>query len=249
MKKILAAAGSALILLIPALSSAQTAPAVVKNIKTDFGATCNGVADDSRAFASFIAWAKRWQQTNSGLIELDLPSGSTCILYNPHWAGIKKLQIVGYGATLKGSFFLGVDGMRTGPDYRGKVQSVSAGSNSVTLLNAADAAKFKVGAWALMSGYDLQGLLNVDYGYPPNWAFMEYVQISSINGATVTFTAPLKYSYLSNWPSFNRWNGGPAQLNVLSDDWNIELEYKGLHISMPGQIYANGRTVTFRRNL
>jgi hypothetical protein len=74
---------------------------------------------------------------------------------------------------------------------------------------------------------------------------MEYVQISSINRATVTFTAPLKYSYLSTWPSFNRWNGGPAQLNVLSDDWNIELEYKGLHISMPGQIYANGRTVTF----
>src|SRR5262245_21828631 len=71
MKKILAAAGSALILLFPALSSAQTAPAVVKNIKTDFGATCNGVSDDSRAFASFIAWAK---QRHSGLIELELPS-------------------------------------------------------------------------------------------------------------------------------------------------------------------------------
>jgi len=60
----------------PAL--AQTAPAVIKNIKTDFGATCNGVANDSRAFVNFNAWARRWQQGNSGLIELDIPSGSVC---------------------------------------------------------------------------------------------------------------------------------------------------------------------------
>src|SRR6516225_6015969 len=229
----------------PAL--AQTAlPAVIKNIKSDFGATCNGVADDSRAFVNFNAWARRWQQGNSGLIELDIPSGSVCILTAGHWEfGIKKLLMKGYGATLKGHFFLGAPGMRTGAYFVGKVASVSAGATSVTLTKTSDASKFSVGSWALISGYDLQGLLGVDYGYPPNWEFMEYVQIAGVNGSTITFTAPLKYTYLSTWPTFNLWNGGPAQLNVMPREWDTEVEYRGLHISMPGQIYSNGRNITF----
>ena len=228
----------------PAL--AQTAPAVIKNIKTDFGATCNDVANDSRAFVNFNAWARRWQQGNSGLIELDIPSGSVCILTAGHWEfGIKKLLMKGYGATLKGHFFLGAPGMRTGADFVGKVASVSAGATSVTLTKTSDASKFSVGSWALISGYDLQGLLGVDYGYPPNWEFMEYVQIAGVDGSTITFTAPLKYTYLSTWPTFNLWNGGPAQLNVMPREWDTEVEYQGLHISMPGQIYSNGRNITF----
>jgi len=225
---------------------AQTAPAIIKNIKIDFRATCNGVANDSQAFVNFNAWAKQWQRSNSGLIELDIPSGSVCILTAEHWEfGIKKLLMKGYGATLKGKFFLGAPGMKTGPDFVGKVASVSAGATSVTLTNARDASKFSVGSWALMSGYDLQGRWGVDYGYPPNWEFMEYVRIAGINGSTITFTAPLKYTYLSTWPTFNRWNGGPAQLNVMPPEWDTEVEYQGLHISMPGQIYSNGRNITF----
>lgn len=44
-------------------------------------ATCNGVADDAQAFADFNSWANlTWQAGNSGLVELFIPSGKSCLL-------------------------------------------------------------------------------------------------------------------------------------------------------------------------
>lgn len=44
-------------------------------------ATCNGVANDAQAFADFLTWANlTWQVSNSGLVELYIPSGKTCLL-------------------------------------------------------------------------------------------------------------------------------------------------------------------------
>ena len=60
------------------------APAVIKNIKTDFGAACNGIDNDYAAFQAFNAWALQWQQSHSGLIELDIPSGSIC-MFSQSW--------------------------------------------------------------------------------------------------------------------------------------------------------------------
>src|SRR5262249_29244969 len=100
MQKIIAAGISALVL-APLFAFAQTAPAVVKNIKTDFGAKCDGVADDTANFDAFTSWARQWQQTNSGLIELDIPSGSNCTTVTGQIAlGIKKLLVMGYGASI-----------------------------------------------------------------------------------------------------------------------------------------------------
>jgi hypothetical protein len=51
---VLIGAAAASLLLIAAPVFAQTAtPDVVKNIKTDFGAKCDGVADDQAAFWNF----------------------------------------------------------------------------------------------------------------------------------------------------------------------------------------------------
>src|SRR4051812_33484642 len=60
---------------------------VVKDLKGDFGAKCDGVADDAPAFAAFHAWALAWQQTHDGLIELDVPAGVCDLDTDPgQWA-------------------------------------------------------------------------------------------------------------------------------------------------------------------
>ena len=244
------------------------APAVIKNIKTDFGAACNGIDSDYAAFQAFNAWALQWQQSHSGLIELDIPSGSICMFSQSgegSWfaKGIKQLLVKGYGATLSddngagGGFFLGGGGIESGnggfgytDSWTARAATVSAGSDSIALLDPSRTSIFSVGTWALITGLDLMG-----YGFPPDPQFFEYVQITAINPTTgqVTFAAPLKNSYESTWPNY--WSGtpglqpdqgGPATLYALDPSWDTEVEYDGLTINQAGQIYANGRSVTFK---
>jgi len=116
---------------MPALAQTTSTAAIVKNIKTDFGAKCDGVANDVQAFTNFHEWALNWQKTNTGLIELDIPSGSVCEFITSTGVtgitgnnfsgrffamGVKQLLVVGYGATLSDNngtgagFFLGGSG-------------------------------------------------------------------------------------------------------------------------------------------
>ena len=201
------------------------APAVIKNIKTDFGAACNGVDSDYAAFQAFNAWALQWQQSHSGLIELDIPSGSICMFSQSgegSWfaKGIKQLLVKGYGATLSddngagGGFFLGGGGIESGnggfgytDSWTARAATVSAGSDFIVLLDPSRASIFSVGTWALITGLDLMG-----YGSPPNPQFFEYVQITGIDPTTgqVTFAAPLKNSYEINVAELLVWHAGTA---------------------------------------
>jgi hypothetical protein len=236
------------------------APTVVKNIVKDFRATCNGTGNDNAAFTAFNSWAKQWQTNNPGQIELDIPSGSVCMFTSNsmgNWfaRGIKNLLVVGYGATLSDNngtgngFFLGGFGVVADNVHSARLATVAAGSNTVTLLNPRQASVFRVGSWALISGLDMMG-----YGYPPNPAFFEYVQITAIDSGTgaIAFSAPLRNGYKSTWPLYNAGNafeadqGGPATLYALDPSWDTQVEYRGLTLSQAGQTYANGRSVTFR---
>jgi hypothetical protein len=246
----------------PSTPTPPPAPTVVKNIVTDFGATCNGARNDNAAFTAFNSWAKTWQTRNSGQIELDIPSGSVCMFTNHsntmgNWfaGGIKNLLVVGYGATLSDNngngngFFLGGLGQFGDNAHSARLATVAAGANTVTLLTPTQASLFRVGNWVLITGLDMMG-----YGYPSNPAFFEYVQITAINPNTgaIAFAAPLRNGYKSTWPLYNAGNafqadqGGPATLYALDPSWNTQVEYRGLTISQAGQTYANGRSVTFR---
>jgi hypothetical protein len=247
----------------PTSPSASPSPSLVaKNIVTDFGATCNGAGNDNAAFTAFNSWAKTWQASNSGQIELDIPNGSVCMFTNRsntmgNWfaRGIKNLLVVGYGATLSDNngtgngFFLGGFGQFGDNAHSARLATAAAGANTVTLLSPTQAFLFKVGNWALITGLDMMG-----YGYPSNPAFFEYVQITAINPNTgaITFAAPLRNGYRSTWPLYNAGNAfqadqsGPATLYALDPSWNTQIEYRGLTISQAGQTYANGRSVTFR---
>jgi uncharacterized membrane protein len=252
-----------LLTLAPAHSSAQTA-AAKKNLKTDFGAKGDGATDDSRAFKAFNAWALDWQQTHAGLIELDMPAGTFLYggAYDPWpFKGIKKLLVVGYGATLKVRFttstaapspygiFLGGRGIIQSTGHSARVESVAAGSNRVTLLNRAQVSLFAVGKYALMAGIDMMG-----YGFPINPYYFQFVKVTTVDAATgsITFAAPLTDSYKKTWPHYNSGNryevdqGGPATLYELDPSWDTEFEYRGLTFATPAkQIYASGRRITY----
>jgi hypothetical protein len=247
--------------LAPPPTAPEPAPAqttTAKNIVTDFGAKCNGVGNDNAAFTAFNTWAR----TQTLPITLTIPSGSVCMFSTTTGAsgnwfakGIKNLLVIGYGATISDNngdgngVFLGGIGVINAILHSSRVATVAAGATTVTLLNASESSRFKVGNWALMTGLDLMG-----YGYPPNPAFFDYVQITAINAGTgaITFAAPLKNGYKSTWPLYWAGNalatdqGGPATLYALDPSWDTQVEYQGLTFSQEGQTYANGRSITYR---
>ncbi|HEY6329415.1 MAG TPA: hypothetical protein VI756_08755 [Blastocatellia bacterium] len=234
-------------------------PAITKNIVSDFGCGCNGTGSDNAAFTAFNTWALSWQASHSGLIELVIPSGATAMLTvsgETGWfaKGIKQLLVSGYGATFSdggsgNAFWLGGYGVAEDNLHSARVATVTAGASSITLVTPSQSSLFTVGSWALMAGVDLQG-----FGYPPNPAFHDYVQISSINSGTgvITFTAPLQYSYESTWPVYEAGDssdtdlGGAATLYALDPSWNTSVEYDGLTFNTSGQTVSVGRQVTYK---
>ena len=230
---------------------------LAKNIVTDFGAKCDGVANDNAAFTAFNTWGRA--QTLQ--ITLTIPSGSVCTFSSTgvsgNWfaRGIKKLVVSGYGATISDNagsgngFFLGGIGVIQDNQHSSRVATVTTGARTVKLQTLNEVSRFSVGRWALMAGFDLMG-----YGFPINPAFFEYVQISSVDSSTgvITFSTPLKNTYKSTWPlysagsDFEADQGGPATLYALDPTWDTEVEYQGMTISQSGQTYANGRSITYR---
>src|SRR5262249_11589094 len=160
----------------PTMPLAATAT-IQKNIKTDFGAACNGVANDAPAFMRFNSWAR----AQSLPITLTIPSGSVCKFAstpNAFAIGVKNLTVSGYGATFtttQSSFFLGGYAVVQNKGTSALVAAVAAGATSVRLLTPKQSSLFKVGRYVLLTGGDLQG-----FGYPPNpWVF-EYAIVSAI---------------------------------------------------------------------
>lgn len=168
-------------------------------------ATCNGVADDAAAFATFNNWAvNTWQASHSGLIEWDFPHGSTCILAgigncsngsSCPGTGIKQLLVVGLGFSGNGDgatwsdnggrgFFLGAfhgvcqKGLSEPDGCSARIATVSAGASCVTLLDPTLLGRFSVGNPISVTGVDGQG-----EGFPPNPYYHEYPgNITSVNG-------------------------------------------------------------------
>lgn len=241
--------------------SPTTQLVVSKDIVKDFRAICDGKTDAAPAFAAFNKWAV----TQTAMVQLTIPSGSVCAFTSnagQWWAkGIKNLLVVGYGATLTNNggsspgFFLGGRGQIADNLHSARLATVAAGTSKVQLLTPKQASLFTVGSYALITGFDLQGIWQAPYGYPSNPHWFEYVKVTSVdtNAGTVTFAAPLKNTYKSTWPNYNSGSqfevdaGGPATLYALDPSWDTQVEYRGLTISQEKfQTYAVGRSVTYR---
>lgn len=221
---------------------------------------CNGSADDTASFDAFASWAiNTWQASHTGLIELNIPAGLNCKLDQAGgssitFSGIQKLKISFAGATVSGTVtHLAAIGHFNDNTHEARVQTVSAGATSVTLVTAGQTSLFTVGQWVLIAGFDLQ----VTASYPINPMFFEFLLVTGKDGTctgtgTVCFSTPLQNGYKSTWPLWNSGGAfeagrGPATLYAMPAAWNTEVEWSGGTIANTGsQMDANGRQIVFR---
>jgi hypothetical protein len=235
-------------------------------------------SDDAAAFRTFNTWAQANQGSNNQVV-LTVPNGSVCWfgtgaqingINNAFAMGIKNLIVEGTGATITSvngaGLWLGQKGMcqvglASGSGCSARLQTVSAGSTTVTLtaasLSAGYISRFTVGQWVMLGGLDTQGIFLGPYGYPINNTYFEWREIVAVDAGTgiITLDRPITNDYLSTWPNYNSGNnfeadnGGPATIWAIDtalNSWNASMEYRGLTISQAGQTYSPGRNVTFR---
>lgn len=248
-------------------------------------ATCNGVADDRNAILSANTFVRgTTTNTNGQLIELYIPPGKTCMFssgqVNTNYvlSGIKRSRLNFYGSSLKSNgngWALGPapsggafcqKGLNDAAGCSARIDTVSAGATSVFINTnsysgslSSLCARFTVGQWAAVTGFDLQGGYNSPYGFPPNPHFFDFVQVTSKTNCTstgeISFSAPLKYDYLSTWPEFNSGNaqqadqGGPGTIYAMGPWWGYEATILGGTLDMTCvqcATKAPGRLVTFK---
>lgn len=147
-----------------------------------------------------------------------------------HLTGIKRLKIIGNGATIhapgfitgkQNAYFLTQSPFYFTSDLENNlhrndqtfdlgypINTVAQGAISVTLQNSADASFFQVGEVALLHGFDTRRSNN----YPPSLRNFEWVIIESIVGDVVTFRGQIKNTYREEWIDFTANSGGSARL-------------------------------------
>lgn len=171
---------------------------------------------------------------NNRLWEVTFPASSTTYQYDsPYWVrGIKKLRLVGYGASLQNTAVAsrsigrvpwaqsnlfqahgdgdpGFDIFELGDD----VQNAGVGDASVTLKTIANAAGYSEGDRVLIMSWDTQG-----QAFPPNMKNFQFLECASDGVAgtgVVAFTQQLSYDYRDDHPhqTSGTWvNAGRARI-------------------------------------
>ena len=151
--------------------------------------------DDGPAVNRWLAWA-RTQGTTP--VQLTMPARNYINTGN-FTDRIRDCTILATGAHVEGTFFGSLNVLPMRFETTGRLQNAAKGATSVSLINPADASKFKVGSWILIAGLSLQG--GIDLGYPPNFQYFDYRRITSISGQTINFDEPLTFDYKSTWPT------------------------------------------------
>jgi hypothetical protein len=211
-----------------------------KNVKTDYGAVGDGVANDRAAFLAFKAAAAGLDSV------LTVPAGTYFIGARASapdadedylFSGIPTLIVEGTGATLTdggtaNDYHLGArHAFYNDGSTQALTQTVSAGSSTVELVTSGDHTQFSVGDWAMMGGFHM-----MEFGFPINPHFFEFVKVASKQVSTlpytITFTTPLRNAYKSTWPNWA--TGFGAGLYRLDQVWDVQHDYRGLTITKTG---------------
>lgn len=190
-------------------------------------------------------------------------------IFNAFAAGISNLIVEGAGATLNSINGFGYQLAGQGIIEKGltdvggqsaRIQSASAGATQITLTPASFSAgyisRFSAGGWIMIGDLNTQAnwMSPAGSGSPPNIVNFEWRQMTNVNAGTgvITLDRALTNSYLSTLPEYSNGDsfrpdpGGPATIWALNDTWNTTVEYRGLTFNQSGQIYSQGRYVTYR---
>src|SRR5271163_4846206 len=227
----------------------------------DFGATCNGSTDDAPAIRKAANAIRANSMVRSGRpVILNIPPGHECVMSScppgiepghPVFYAIPHLIINMAGSSVSSpghgcQSWAGL-GIQASAGMNARFNSVIAGSSCVVMVEPGQESRFPAGSWVEATGIDLMG-----WGYPPNAAVYEFLQIKSRGSGQICFTGPLKNSYSSSYPHYGHTAqdcggsgcGGPATLYKLDPGWNVSFELRGGMWNYSKQLYFLGRSIT-----
>jgi hypothetical protein len=221
-----------------------TQQAVAYNLIADFGAVCNGVADDGPALAAAGAKFRMLQPTPPYRpIDLIIPSGANCTLSTcpaasdggHAFGGVTNLTIIATGATITmpGGNCHGFTSSLLNPWTADFFFPNNIGDTCVTMKVAGAELNYPVGHWVLMSGQGVQ--VN---SYPPNYATFEYLQVltNTVGGHQLCFTTPIQNFYpddaragidLIGMNCSNNYCGGPGAISLMAPTWGGYIHFIG----------------------
>jgi hypothetical protein len=232
--------------------------AQVAGCSKGYNAACDGVTDDHVALVNFQNDAIA---ANPAVAKLYIPPSANCVWDGATWGGfngpathgqpgVQNLIVWMYGASVPGG---NLGGFSFYPESSGTtsalIQQANIGDASVTLSSSLDASKFAPGDWIAVTG-----LSNQNFGFPPNFSFIEYKVITSCGGTPCSGTSisfgngSLKNQYLTTWPdlgSDTNLLGGPARIYKMEPTWNTNSQYYGGRIrNSPGNgVNISGRDI------
>jgi hypothetical protein len=222
--------------------------------------------NNATAFSDYNTWAI----AQVGLCTLTIPAGRFCwssTPFNLAFSGIVQSKVQGAGKTLtflshlaQGNMYFGggvpvaQDAMVGSTGNSARVYTALAGATTIRLKDVTYASKFTVNRWIKITGYDMQGIWNSAYGYPPNPFYYEDCFVTAIVGDTLTVLTPLTNTYKDTWPNWNSGStgatmeadpGGPATIYAAPASYNTDITLDGFTIDNPhNQSVAHGRSVT-----
>ena len=227
-----------------------------KNIKTDYGASCDGTGtNDATAFASWLAYGVAQGATQVGLI---IPIGSNCVNcryvsdFTADNPGIQNAVIWAFGATCTtvDGDYIGSFSVFEDTTHSSLINTANLNDTSVTLVTPAESSRYAIGDWLLIGALELQGCC----GFPPNFQFYQYVQVTNVNAGTGTISISpsinsdrFKSTYPSIQSDMGMPNNGPASIFRLHSAWNTNLQIFGLNGVISGgggQTVMSGRSIT-----
>ena len=233
---------------------------LVANIVTDYGADPTGVVSCVSDFYTDFKTAAAGKRAL-----LTIPSGS--IMNFASFGGVSwingcpKLNVQATGARLQGSLFLmtlhmtqiGID-QPAGKSAR--VKTINPGASTIELTtesaSAGHISRFAVGRYIMVTGWDIQGDFQAEYGFPPNFQWVEFRKVTDITGNVLTIDSPLIYFYDQNWienhrgSAFEADGGGPATIFDIAAGWDADVEFNGGEYSGGGLINCCGRNFTMK---
>lgn len=180
----------------------------------------------------------------SGLnpLKLYIPPGSRCFISgNPFLFGIPNATVWAYGAYIDSIITMSAFAYYDDNSHDALVQTVSAGSCSVTLVTAGDASKFAVNDWLQVGNIAM-----ASFGNPMTMYASEAVLVTAISAPTINISPCLRNSYKSTYPvpgvSPDSFQGGPATIWKMRPEWNANTRWFGITIG-DGQTVISGRTI------
>jgi hypothetical protein len=203
------------------------------------------------------SWATAAAATDG--LTLTIPAGTFCFSSTTSlgYYPIMNCSIIGAGKDL--TFLSNVFQIRGGAndldapfaDFRSslsaRINTATIGATSITLKNSAQASNFTVGQWLCVCGE-----ATMIFGYPPNYQWIEYHQITSIVGGVISFTDyPLLHTYKDTWPevdscpiTFTNLDGVTDTIITLANhgmiNFNTVPDGQGGFINTPFWINTNG---------